>query len=117
MRFEPNFKPSQLAIDNCIKAHKPAYMNRSTAEMICKTSWGTYQIMGENVFTICKHQFSIAEFLKFPDVQEMAYHAHNRAKGIDFTLAEVKGDVDKRNLFARRYNGSVKYAATLMAAI
>lgn len=113
IRIEPGFKPSQRAIDNCIAAHKPAYMNRATAEMICRSSWGTYQIMGENLYTICKVNTPIAHFMAADALQLKAYNAHNVYKGIDFTLEEVKRDEGKRISFARRYNGSAAYAAKM----
>lgn len=113
IRIEPGFKPSQLAIDNCIKAHKPAYMNRATAEMICRSSWGTYQIMGENLYTICKVNTPVAHFMASDVLQLKAFWSHNVAKKIDFTLDEIKRDESKRLLFARRYNGSATYAAKL----
>lgn len=115
MRFEPAFKPSEQAINNCIKAHKPAYMNRTTAENICKTSFGAYQIMGENIYTVCKYGESIAQFLSSKFDQHTAFTRFIEARGINFSTEEILRDVDKRNLFARRYNGSTGYGALLVA--
>lgn len=109
VRIEPAFKPSVQAINNCIAAHKPAYMNRGTAEMICRSSWGRYQIMGENLYTICKVRMPVAHFVADDDAQLQAFHAHNKAKGIDYDLADMR-DEAKRVHFARRYNGSAAYA-------
>lgn len=114
VRLEPAFKPSAPAINNCIAAHKPAYMNRATAEMICRCSWGTFQIMGENLYTICKVRVPVAHFMADDDAQLQAFHAHNKAKGIEYDLADMR-DEAKRVHFARRYNGSAAYAAKILA--
>lgn len=117
LRFEPNFKPSQRAVDLCIAAHKPAYMNRATAEMICRTSWGLYQIMGENIYAMCGVSIPISRFMIDIETQERAFYAFLRNRQINFLPEELRTDENKRILFARRYNGSSAYAAKIKQVI
>lgn len=113
LRFEPKFATSQIARDRCISAHKPAYMNNSTAEMICRTSWGLFQIMGENLYTVCGLGSPISHFMIDRDVQERAFFAFVRARGINYSIDELRTDEAKRINFARRYNGSSAYVANI----
>ena len=116
MRYEPHFKPSAVAINNCIRAHAPGYMNRTTAEMICKTSWGLFQIMGENLYTVCKYQGSVSNLCTDELLQETLFQAFIKARKIDFTSTEIMGDIQKLHLFSKRYNGSLLYAEKLVKA-
>jgi len=116
MRFEPAFKTSAEAKNKCIAAHKPGYMNQTTADSICRTSYGLYQIMGENIYTVCGFTGTIAQFLNDAHAQEACFYRFIERRGINFTVEEILRDVEKRNLFARRYNGSTAYAVKLIEA-
>lgn len=113
LRFEPKFATSQIARDRCISAHKPAYMNNSTAEMICRTSWGLFQIMGENLYTVCGLGSPISHFMIDRDTQERAFYAFVRARGINYSIEELRAEETKRVNFARKYNGSSAYVANI----
>lgn len=118
LRHEPGFTKyvTPQGIANCIAGHRPAYMNRTTAEMICKTSFGTYQIMGENIYTVCGFKRSIAEFFDSDAIQLACFQAFIKGRGINYTLEQIKESRELRERFARRYNGSVAYAETLRKA-
>lgn len=117
IRFEPGFKPSQQAINNCIAAHKPGFMNRATAEMICCSSWGAFQIMGENLYTICEMQAPISHFLIDTDRQERAFFTFIRKRNIAYSVEQLRTDESLRVRFARVYNGSAAYAAKIKEAL
>ena len=117
MPFEPKFTVSPQAVNNCIRAFKPLQISRATAEMICRTSWGRYQIMGENLYTICGLQCNVNEFMNSDLLQLDCFHTFIDKRGIYFTLEDIRQDPGKMNLFARRYNGSSEYAVTLKRAM
>lgn len=117
MRYEAHFKPSVAAINNCIAAHRPAFMSRSTAEMICKTSWGKYQIMGENLYTICGLKDSVNLYMSDADLQEETFFRFLEKRDINYTVEQILEDAGKMSKFARRYNGSTTYVKTLHIAL
>lgn len=117
MRFEPKFTVSPQAVNNCIRAYKPLQISRATAEMICLTSWGKFQIMGENLYTICGLQGDVNAFMSNEELQEACFQTFIEKRGINFTLEDIRQDAGKMNLFARRYNGSSEYAVTLKRAM
>lgn len=117
MRFEPKFSPSQQAINNCIAAHKPGFMNRATAEMICRTSWGLYQIMGENLYTICDVKRPISHYLIDTAMQEAAFITFLRKRNIAYSVEQLRTDESLRVRFAKVYNGSAAYAAKIKEAL
>lgn len=110
MRYEAKFTPSPDAINKCIMSHKPAFMSRPTAEVICKTSWGVYQIMGENLYTICGLRTNLNVFINNTDLQEEMFQRFLEFRDINYTLADLQHDAGKLSKFARRYNGSSDYA-------
>lgn len=117
MRYEAHFKPSVAAINNCIAAHRPAFMSRSTAEMICKTSWGKFQIMGENLYTICGLKCDVNSYMCDADLQEETFFRFLEKRDINYSVEQLLADAGKMSKFARRYNGSTSYVKTLRIAL
>lgn len=117
MRFEPGFKPSQRAMENIKKAHAPAFMNFTTASTIAQISWGRFQIMGENIYTVCGYHGTIFDFINDSNAQEKAFNKFCAERGIVFSTEELKDSEDKRRLFARRYNGSYAYADKIKSVL
>ena len=104
VRFEPAFKPSDLAVQRCAKINQ---CNLATARVLCAMSFGAYQMMGENIYNLLGYGCTISEYLNSDAIQDASFIAHNDAKGIgDITLYDVLTNVDKRFLFARKYNGN-----------
>lgn len=117
MRFEPKFTVSPQAVNNCIRAYKPLQISRATAEMICRTSWGKFQIMGENLYTVCAFASDVNHFMNSDADQEFCFQRFIEKRGINFTLEDIRQDAGKMSMFARRYNGSSEYAVTLKRAM
>lgn len=111
LRFEPKFKPSQTNVLKCAGFNK---VSVQTAEVICASSWGLYQLMGENLYSF-GYQGTILDFWKNPDLQLDYFNLHNKLRYIDFTLDEVITDPVKRTKFATRYNGSAMYADRMLS--
>lgn len=118
VRHEPGFTKyvTDRAVKNCIAAakEKGAYMNRATAIELCKMSFGSYQIMGENLYTVCDIQMTVFDFVNDEDAQLRAFLRYCFSRKILYSLEEILTDKTKRENFALRYNGSRAYAATLM---
>ena len=117
LRYEPLFEPSAFAVAKIKRAHRPAYMSDATARMVAQTSWGSVQIMGENIWTICEFDGTYQEFVNSYEAQERCFRNFLTARGIDYSVNELKQDPEKRARFARRYNGSTEYAKKIMNII
>lgn len=120
VRHEPGFGKyvTSAAIGNCIATFKKkgAYMNRATAIEICKMSFGLYQIMGENLYSVCDIGMTVFDFVQDEDAQLQAFNRYCFSRRIVYSLEEILTNKTKREHFALRYNGSRAYAQTLMNA-
>ena len=82
--------------------------SEDTAKMIGATSWGAYQMLGVNIFdqdisgVDPDHLFA---YVADSDMQDASFAGFVKAKGIDFTLADLLGDADKMQQFVSRWNG------------
>lgn len=85
--------------------------NRNTAHMIACTSWGRYQILGENIYSVCECRRPVTAFAIDPDFQRLCFEEFLRKRGIDFTLDDILADEGKRSLFISKYNGPDAVAA------
>lgn len=112
MRFEPGWKHDNNIISLVRQAHAPAYMNTTTAKNIMATSYGLYQIMGENIYRL-GYKKPINEFMNSENDQLAIFEKFLEWRRINFTVEELFSDSEKLRLFARRYNGSYAYADTL----
>lgn len=101
-RYEENFKFSEDAIIKIVKYNQ---CDRETAEKIAKTSYGAYQIMGENIYTICGFKNSITHFLDSPTEQKNILSIFLYIKNIKYDLIDMITDPAKRYRFIRLYNG------------
>lgn len=115
IRYEPGFEKyvTQASINKCVAAAKPVTMSRATAKMVCMTSWGAHQIMGENLFALGL-DMHIVNYVRAFDEQERMFANYCFSRKILYTIDEILTNKTKRENFARRYNGSVLYADRLM---
>ena len=94
-----------------------------TARMIACTSWGAYQMMGENIYapTMVTYAVDPPDLFVFLDdlgMQDRAFGVFLKLRAIDFTLEELLMDPAKMTLFCRTYNGpdnADAYAARIKA--
>lgn len=112
MRFEPGWKHDNNIITLVRQAHAPAYMNTTTAKNIMATSYGLYQVMGENIYRL-GYKKPINEFMNSESDQLAIFKKFLEWRNINFTVEQLFCDNEKLRLFARRYNGSYAYTETL----
>lgn len=101
VRFEPAYNAHQ---NDIIIMENLAKCNYSTAKILCSMSWGSYQIMGDNLIHLGL-SISPFEYLESPAIQREFFDAYCMADHLDMTLNDVLGNPEKRMLFARLYNG------------
>lgn len=103
VRFEPAFKPSQLAINRCMVANK---CTPQTAAVICATSYGKYQILGEELYRRLILQAPISLYAADPVSQDNSFDHFTQQKGIAYALADILNNQADRDNFAHLYNGN-----------
>lgn len=105
MRYEPAFTVEASAISSAVKAIHPD-CSFWTARVILCTSWGKYQIMGENLYAQGLTGWP-GEFLADDAHQDMAFLAYVQQNKINLGIDALfhSGDDANIELFARRWNG------------
>lgn len=114
MRFEPGFNstPDTLALHNCMTANVCTY---ATAKIICSSSWGLFQIMGDELYRRGLIDCAIGEYMADPTKQYDVFGKFIAEKGIAYNLGDIVNDAVKREHFAALYNGNGPvYGAYLM---
>ena len=121
IRFEPRIYKELDAsgalastLESAISKANACSDDGSTAHMIASTSWGAYQIMGENLYSL-GYGKSVADFLNSA-ADQLEYFARFLASR-KMELATLKMLVDSvtaRTAFAVKYNGSSKYADVIL---
>jgi hypothetical protein len=115
-RFEnPAYENQHAVIMSKIKRFNQC--SDATARMIFSTSWGEAQIMGFNIYDICKFQSSIYLFLQDILQQQIAFNAFVSYREIRHRPEELADSAEKRARFARIYNGSTAYEIKLLQAL
>ena len=113
MRFEPAWIPhNELAAQ---KYATGGWIDEPTAAMICKTSWGKYQIMGDNLYGQLGYDGSLVDYLISPIRQLKYFQSFLRTIGfsdVDFSALSNS----QLDAFAMKYNGSAVYADSLRRA-
>ena len=126
LRFEPGLYadwggPLSTARRNVVAAIGVAHKcSADTAVMIATTSWGRYQILGENIYSVCQYKGSVFAFVAFSDHQQTCFSDFLAARGIAFTLTDLVMDRTKREQFITHYNGPANidaYWQRMQAAI
>lgn len=112
MRYEPDYLPTLTSIQLTQKFASNGYMDTITARMIASTSWGKFQIMGANLYSVLKYEDTIVSFLSDVGSQLAAFQSFIAHLG--FTDGPFKHMSETALLkFARLYNGSEVYAQSL----
>jgi hypothetical protein len=101
VRFEPTHKPQQRFIALLVDA---IHCSEDTARMFCMSSWGLYQIMGDELVSQGFRGWP-GDYCENQDVQLLHFSEFCSAAGIDYSLADVVSDSAKRLNFATHYNG------------
>lgn len=103
MRYEPAWTPQH---DQSAAAYATGgWIDEVTAAMICKTSWGKYQIMGDNLYGALGYDGTIVDFLNSPLRQLRYFQAFLRS--IDFSDMDFATmNEHEKILFGEKYNGN-----------
>jgi hypothetical protein len=101
-RFEEKMyfhhKAMRSKLSNVIKRVKMLNnCSLETALMILSTSWGLYQILGVNLYSICSYDKSIMSFLQNTDHQDKAFYTFCSVQKID--LEKTEDDLKKLTKF------------------
>lgn len=117
MRHEPGYARyvTPAIVDKIKRAHRPAFMNTDTAEVIGRTSFGLYQIMGGNLYDLGL-PLPISAFMADKALQLQYFDKYCASRKIgQYTLTDILTDKKKREDFARKYNGDgPTYGARLL---
>lgn len=114
LRFEPAYHPDPRAFLPARTA-LPG-MSFQTYETILATSWGLYQIMGDNLYLLGL-KVPILEYWKDPDLQAVYFNRFCVGRNISYSLDEVLNDDKKRQDFAHHYNGNTIGYSTRMLKV
>lgn len=124
IRFEPALFARPLTTAALVIVQRIMRANNcgaTTAHMIYSTSWGEFQILGENLYSVCDWRGTISRYLaNTDDVQSDSLGAFLMAKRLDFTAADLLGDDAKLTQFVTGYNGpgnTAQYSARLLEAL
>lgn len=85
LKYTKNTAPLEMAVQKIKNIH---FCSRNTAIMIACTSWGLYQILGMNIYSVCNISKHIVEFLQDVDLQEKAFINFCQARKISITKTE-----------------------------
>ncbi|MGC9115968.1 MAG: hypothetical protein ACP5HH_08285 [Fervidicoccaceae archaeon] len=91
LRYEESYfikaeKKGNEKILNLIQAFNRC--SKDTAKVIFATSFGLYQILGVNLYSICELKYSIGEFLCYKDLQDTAFFTFCKRRDIDIEKVE-----------------------------
>lgn len=105
------FEPAHHSAENFVaKMQELAKCNFVTAQILCAMSWGSFQIMGDNLVALGL-SVSPFEYLHDEIMQCDFFSRFCATDHISLTLDDVLTDVSKRQLFARLYNGPGNFMA------
>jgi len=114
IRYEPGYQPSPLGVGQAARYASGSWMDNATARIIAKTSFGRFQIMGDNLYNAMQYTGTIWDFVAWPAKQLEIFNLFiQRGKFKDAPFAGlVKSELDA---FALYYNGSRVYADSLVS--
>jgi hypothetical protein len=114
VRFEPTHVPASEFVS---RMQAVCVCSPDTAKVLCQTSWGLYQIMGDELMAKGLSISPIA-YCQQPVTQGHLFQQVLKEKGLDaITLDQLATDQDIRLQFAKAYNGPGNmfvYAARLL---
>lgn len=102
VRFEPLHRPKESFIAQMMQQ---CACNRATAIVLCSSSWGLFQIMGDNLLWLGWKQSPMAFCFAGRTTQEAIFTTFLERNHIDFTVGQLH-DKTLRDHFASLYNGS-----------
>ncbi len=102
IRYEPTHKPSLTFVSRMMAFAK---CSRDTAIVLCSSSWGLYQIMGDELMALGL-PFSPIYYCNDTALQYSYFNEVLNEKGLAaYTLDNIINNEDDRLHFAIKYNG------------
>lgn len=101
VRFEPAHKPEPYFVTHMMELARCSF---TTATTLCAMSWGKYQIMGDNLVSLGLAVSPLA-YVHDDAMQDAFFNKFAGADHLTLTLQDVLDDIQKRQIFARLYNG------------
>jgi len=104
-RYEPGFGEwvTDADVTSAMRAND---CERETSQTICQTSYGLYQIMGANLYSLGLMS-SVEDFMDSPTLQAHYFNLFLQSRKIaSITLDDIRNDQTKREYFALKYNGN-----------
>lgn len=104
--------PGQRAVIAAVKSAN-GNCDDDTAKMIACTSWGYYQLLGENIWVDAETQsVTLSDYLCDVDgIQNRCLAKFLTQKGINYTLQDILNSPDLMTTFVTKYNGPGNVAA------
>lgn len=104
MRVEPAYSPSSSNIFNYAIRHS---VSQHTAAICLSSSWGLFQIMGENLYNEGL-QISLPHYCCLPDLQKQYFQIYlkkNNLFELTQNFSEFISNTQSVEIFAKAYNG------------
>ena len=101
LRFEKAYIPQDQNIETMSIINK---CSKITAEILCKMSFGLFQIMGNNLISLGLSS-NVFVYCNSIAAQEQMFSRYCIRNNCEYTLDDVINDESKRLDFARKYNG------------
>lgn len=99
------------------RTNEVSYISEATAYMLCATSWGKYQILGWNLWTVPLLDVPLSAWLEDEGAQEVSMDAWDAVRlhvGVR-RLFDSLSDAELQKL-ALRHNGNLNYVTKLKRA-
>lgn len=101
VRFEPAHRPEPYFVTHMMELAQCSF---TTAQILCSMSWGKFQIMGDNLVSLGLAVSPLA-YVHDDAMQDAFFEKFVGADHLTLTLQDVIGSIQKRQAFARLYNG------------
>lgn len=113
LRFEPGWVPNPAVVETISKLNR---CNLSTARIIAATSYGLYQIMGQNLYELGL-LLPIGHFFGERWTQTKYFQKFITSRKIDITLEKFIQDKEAALNFCHHYNGNAEAYYTYLWSI
>jgi N-acetylmuramidase len=117
IRFEPRLYAAESILDKTLVARIQGAndCDSNTARMIACTSWGAFQVLGENIYSL-RWSDSIGLFLMSPSAQTDMFESFLTFRKLPNDWNALKSNGPLLENFARVYNGSPAYSIRMRDA-
>lgn len=106
IRFEDQLYASHSFPTELLNSiHLSCGCSLATARMVACTSWGRYQILGENIYSVCQYNKTPVEFCEDSAAQDAALALFLSNRRINFPLEQIMDSLPTRAQFILHYNG------------